>query len=148
MSSHRKPIRKVAGALFAVAAASLWLVNASNATGSVGKEDLSGPWFITLVGDTGCGASTMLATGTLDNFGNGTFTLHGHSGCGNTTSTEKFSVLTMNANGSGTASLSCNNNNGCGWQFKIQVAPDRTVFSLVDITDVGTNLLMGTAIHQ
>ena len=54
----------------------------------------------------------------------------------------------MSSNGSGTASLTCNNQVGCGWTFKIQVAPDRTVFNLVDITDVGNNFLEGVAIHQ
>ena len=63
----------------------------------------------------GCGSTSMLATGSLDTNGQGSVTLHFHSaGCGNSTSTEKFAVQTLNANGSGTASLSCNNDSGCG----------------------------------
>jgi hypothetical protein len=147
MIFHRKPARVLAGALSAAAIVSLCQVSTSYATGSIGKEDLSGPWAIMLIGDTGCGSSTMLATGTLDTTGNGTVTLKGHSaGCGNSSSTEKFQILTLNPNGSGTASLTCGS--GCGWVFTIQVAPDRAVFNLVDITDVGNNRLQGTAVHQ
>lgn len=149
MISQRKSARILAGLFSAVAVASLCHVTTSYATGTIGKEDLSGPWAITLIGDTGCGSTTMLATGTLDNNGLGTVTLHMHSsGCGNTTTTEKFDISSMSSNGSGTAGLSCNNNSGCGWTFKIQVAPDRTVFNLVDITDVGNNRLQGVAVHQ
>jgi hypothetical protein len=147
MNSHRKPIRLLVGVLSVVAVASLSSV--SQATGVIGKEDLAGPWAMTLTGDTGCGVSTSLATGTLDSTGTGLVTVRSHTaGCGNPVSTEKFQILTLNANGSGTASLSCGNQGSCGWQFKIQVAPDRTVFNLVDITDVGNNFLEGVAIHQ
>jgi hypothetical protein len=149
MYFHRKPARALTATLSIVMAASLGVVSTSNATGTMGKEDLSGPWAITFIGDTGCGSSTMLATGTLDNNGRATVTLHGHSsGCGNSTSTEVFQIETLSANGSGTAGLSCNNNNGCGWTFRIQVSPDRATFNLVDITDVGNNRLMGFAVHQ
>jgi hypothetical protein len=141
--------RIAAGTLSAIVLASLGYVSTSNATGTVGREDLSGPWAITLIGDTGCGNTTMLATGSLDTTGKGTVTLHMHSsGCGNTTTTEKFDILTLGGNGSGTAGLSCNNDIGCGWTFRIQVSPDRSVINLVDITDVGNNRLLGTAIHQ
>jgi hypothetical protein len=149
MILQRKSVRRFVTLLSAAAVVSLAQVSPSNATGTVNKEDLSGPWAITLIGDTGCGSATMLATGTLDITGKGTVTLHGHSaGCGNSTSTEKFAITSLNANGSGTASLSCNNDNGCGWQFTIQVAPDRSVFNLVDITDGGNNRLQGVAVHQ
>lgn len=149
MISQRKPARVLAGALSAFVLASLAHMSISNATGVIGKEDLSGPWAVTLIGDTGCGSTTMLATGSLNTTGTGLVTLHMHSaGCGNTTSTEKFESLTLNANGSGTAGLTCNNQTGCGWTFAIQVAPDRTVFNLVDITNVGNNRLQGTAVHQ
>jgi hypothetical protein len=145
----RKPVRTSAGVLCATAIASLFQIGTSYATGTVNKEDLSGPWAITLIGDTGCGSTSMLATGTLDVNGKGTMTLHMHSaGCGNTTTTEKFDILTMSANGSGTAGLSCNNDSGCGWTFRIQVSADRSVFNLVDITDVGNNRLQGSAVHQ
>src|SRR5262249_32781181 len=110
MIFHRKPVRILAGALSAAAIVSLCQVSTSYATGTIGKDDLSGPWAITLIGDTGCGSSTMLATGTLDTTGNGTFQLKGHSaGCGNSVSTEHFQIISLNPNGSGTAGLTCNN---------------------------------------
>jgi hypothetical protein len=147
MNFRYKPSRLLAGVLSVLAVASLSQV--SQATGLIGKEDLAGPWAITLTGDTGCGISTSLATGTLDANGTGLVTLRSHSsGCGNIVSTEKFQILTMSSNGSGTASLTCNNQVGCGWTFRIQVAPDRTVFNLVDLTDVGNNFLEGVGIHQ
>jgi hypothetical protein len=52
---------------------------------------------------------------------------------------------TLDSNGSGTAGLTCGA--GCGFTFQIQVAPDRTVFNLVDVTDPN-NFLEGVAIHQ
>jgi hypothetical protein len=149
MISHRRSARILAGTLSAVAVVSLCQMSVSYATGAIDKDDLTGPWAISLIGDTGCGSTTMLATGSLNATGQATVTVHGHSaGCGDTTSTEKFDIVSLNGNGSGTASLSCNNNTGCGWTFKIQVAPDRSVFSLVDITDGGNNRLQGVAIHQ
>jgi hypothetical protein len=149
MISLRKPARVLASTLSAFAILSLSQMSTSNATGVIGKEDLAGSWAITLIGETGCGSTTMLAVGTLDATGKGLVTLNGHSsGCGNSTSTEEFQIETLNANGSGTAGLTCNNRNGCGWTFRIQVSPERTVFNLVDITDVGNNRLQGTAVHQ
>jgi hypothetical protein len=56
-------------------------------------------------------------------------------------------VETLNANGSGTANLTCNNQNACGFDFTIQVLPDRTGFVLVDVTN-GGNFLQGFAVHQ
>ena len=131
----RKPARIFAGALTAAAIASLCQVSTSYATGTIGKDDLSGPWAITLIGDTGCGSTSMLATGPLDT-------------TGNSTTTEDFKIITLSPNGSGTAGLTCNNKQNCGWTFAIQVAPDRSVFNLVDISDVENNRLQGTAVHQ
>ncbi len=104
MNSQRKSIRMLAGPVLVVAIASLGLISTSGATGNVEKADLSGPWAITLSRGYGLRLSTsMLATGSLDTNGQGSVTLHFHSaGCGNSTSTEKFAVQTLNANGSGT----------------------------------------------
>jgi hypothetical protein len=45
------------------------------------------------------------------------------------------------------ANLSCGAS--CGWNFDIQVAPDRSVFNVVDVSTANpNNLLEGTAIHQ
>jgi hypothetical protein len=149
MNLQSKQARVTAGALSAFLLTSLGAMSTSNATGTIGVADLSGPWAITLVGDTGCGSTTMLATGSLNSSGKGTVTLHMHSsGCGNTTTTEVFKIESLAADGNGLASLSCNNDSGCGWTLNIQVSADRGTFNLVDITDVGNNRLLGTAIHQ
>lgn len=149
MISCHKSARFYVGAMGAFVLASVGNTGVSHATGTISKADLSGPWTITLAGNDGCGNTTLLATGTLDTTGAGTFTLQAHSsGCGNSTTTEKFLLQTLNANGSGTANLSCQNEGPCGWNFQIQVSPDRSVFNLVDISDPGNNLLLGTAIHQ
>jgi len=38
---------------------------------------------------------------------------------------------------------------GCGWGFAIQVSPDRSTFSLVDVNPANpNNYLQGVAIHQ
>jgi hypothetical protein len=107
---------------------------------------LSGPWAITLTGVTGCGESTLHFTGTLSMSGSGSGSLQGHSaGCGDSSNTQTFSIISLSSNGSGTAGLTCGA--GCGWTFAIQVAPDRSVFNLVDVTDPG-NFLEGVAVHQ
>jgi hypothetical protein len=61
------------------------------------------------------------------------------------TGPQTFNIISLNSNGSGTAGLTCGT--GCGWTFAIQVAPDRSSFNMVDVTDPG-NFLEGTAIHQ
>jgi hypothetical protein len=123
--------------------------------GSVNKGDLSGNWQMTLLGNTGCGLSSMLVTFTLNGSGtatNATITSHdinptatcpdGAVSTGNT-----FSIITLSSNGSGTAGLTCGA--GCGWTFDIQVAPDRSIFNVVDVATFNpNNLLVGTAIHQ
>jgi hypothetical protein len=129
-----------------VAVISLSLVNRTKATGVIGKEDLAGSWVITLTGDTGCGISTIHLIVNLNSSGVGTVTNQSHTqGCGNSLTTGVFTITTMNSNGSGTAGLTCGA--GCGFTFQIQVAPDRTVFNLVDVTDPN-NFLEGVAIHQ
>jgi len=124
------------------------LVTASYATGNVGKADLAGPWVVSLTGNTGCGLSAMQANFTLNNSGTGTATLTTHGQCGDSTVTgQTFTVLTISANGSGTANLSCGT--GCGWNFNIQVSPDRSTFSLVDVSAANpSNYLSGMAVHQ
>jgi hypothetical protein len=144
MNFHRKPIRLLASVLSLLAVASLSQV--SQATGTVSKGDLNGPWVIVLTGNTGCGISAMHVSVNLAN-GTGTATSQGNStGCGIGTSTGlPFTIETLNGNGAGTASLGCGP--GCGWNFEIQVAPDRSTFSLVDVTN-SLNTLTGVAIHQ
>ena len=144
MNSHGKSRRLLAGVLSLLAAASLSQV--SQATGTISKGDLNGSWIIVLSGNTGCGVSAMHVTVNLAN-GTGTATSQGNStGCGaGTTTGEPFTIETLNGNGAGTAFLGCGS--GCGWNFEIQVAPDRSTFSLVDVTNP-LNTLTGVAIHQ
>jgi len=125
----------------------LSLPKLSKATGAIVKADLAGPWQIALTGNTGCGSSALLFNGALNGAGSGTGTLVGHStGCADSTSPgQTFTITSLNPNGSGTANLTCGP--GCGWNFTIQVAPDRSTFNLVDVGDP-LNTPGGMAVHQ
>lgn len=130
--------------LFAIAL----LSSPSWATGNIVKADLAGNWQVTLYGQGGCGVGTTLVTFTLNASGVATNAVEkSHSlGCGDTTSSgNTFTIQSLSSNGSGTAGLSCGPS--CGFTFSIQVAPDRSSFNLVDITDPN-NFLVGVAIHQ
>jgi hypothetical protein len=109
---------------------------------------LAGPWSASLIGNTGCGWTTLAVDFTLDSSGAAMATYRGHSsGCGDSTSTEPFSVQVVYPNGSGSANLSCGT--ACGWQLHIQVAPNREIFSLVDVDPANPgNFLSGVAIRQ
>ncbi len=109
---------------------------------------LEGPWQITLIGNTGCGFTSMLVNVTLNSEGSGSATTTYHSGCGdNTQNSLPFAVQTLNANGSGTANLSCGS--GCGWEFNIQVSKNGQIFNLVDVyPENPDNYVEGTAIRQ
>jgi hypothetical protein len=149
MQLHRKAARIAALAVL-VTVAAVSLVKVSSATGSIGnitKADLAGNWLVTLYGQGGCGVGTSLVTFNLSASGTGTATNSGHTvGCGDTTTTgNTFTISTLSSNGSGTAGLTCGT--GCGFSFTIQVAADRSTFTLVDITDPN-NFLQGTAVHQ
>jgi len=125
------------------------LVKLTKATGTITKADLSGPWAATLTGDTGCGINTLYVTFNLSAAGSGSAAYKSHSsGCGDGTQTGvTFTITSLNANGSGTAGLSCGS--ACGWNFNIQVSPDRSMFNLVDVSPENPgNYLEGVAIHQ
>jgi len=149
MNYFRQPARLVLLAVLSLVTI-VTLVKLSRASvGTISKSDLSGSWQVSLISSSGgCGVGTALVTFTLNSAGvatNATEVSHS-SGCGDTTSTgNTFTVSSLAANGSGTAGLSCGAS--CGFIFKIQVAPDRSVFNLVDVTDSG-NFLEGVAIHQ
>jgi hypothetical protein len=72
----------------------------------------------------------------------------GHStGCGDSSTTQTLTVTSMNPNGSGKATLTCGP--GCGWDFTIQVSPDRSMFNLVDVDPANpNNTPAGVAIHR
>jgi hypothetical protein len=112
------------------------------------KANLAGAWQVALYGQGGCGVGSTLVTFTLNASGvanNAAETGH-TAGCGDTHTTgNTFTIQSLNANGSGTAGLSCGVS--CGFTFKIQVAPDRSTFNLVDVSDPN-NFQIGTAIHQ
>src|SRR6266700_5749339 len=122
------------------------LTTTSSATGNVVKSDLTGNWQIALRGTTGCGFASMQANVTLNSAGTGTGTLVTHGQCGDSSLTgQTFTINTLAPNGSGTAGLTCGI--GCGWTFKIQVAPDRSTFNLVDVSSTNPgNFLEGVAV--
>ncbi len=116
-----------------------------NAKSGITVSQLAGPWQIAVVGNTGCGISSLLFTGTLNAQGKSTGTLTFNSGCGLSTTTESFDILSLKQDGSGTAGLTCGSS--CGWTFNIQVNRAKLVINLVDVTDPN-NWLAGTAIRQ
>jgi hypothetical protein len=105
---------------------------------------------MTIVGQTGCGFGTTLYTFTLNSGGtssNVTGTSHSAGCADGTTSGNTFTVETLNGNGTGTANLTCGT--GCGWNLNIQVAPDRSVFNVVDVSPANPgNYIEGVAVHQ
>ena len=124
----------------------------SAATGLVSKPDLQGPWQMTLVGNTGCGLVSMLVKFTLNAQGtatNASVQTHavGGGACESTLAGQSFTLTALALNGSGKANLSCGP--GCGWNFDIQVAADRSLFNVVDVDPANPgNVLSGIAIHQ
>jgi hypothetical protein len=116
-------------------------------------EDLAGSWQAALVySNTGCGPASGLVNFTLDSNGTtntATLVFHTHVAgpCMDSTSTQTFTVQTLNPDGSGTAGLTCGT--GCGWQFNIQVDRQRSIFNLVDVDPQNPdNFVAGTAIRQ
>lgn len=139
ITAIRNDYRTAAPARFALVtmlslSALILSVSPSGATiGAISKADLSGPWAATMTGDTGCGVTTVYFTFTLNTSGSGSGTAVNHtSGCGDSTSTNTFTITSLNANGSGTANYGCGTS--CGFNLNIQVAPDRSVFNLVDVS--------------
>ena len=151
MNTKRTSMRKVVLALLlAVTVAAVVPVSAAQnvkVRPAITVAQLAGPWQIAVVGNTGCGVSSLLFTGTLNASGTATGTLTGSSaGCGPGSSTQTFTITSLSSNGSGTAGLTCGS--GCGWTFSIQVSPNKQVFNLVDVTDPAGNILAGTAVKQ
>lgn len=145
-----RQIIPTAAALALLLVATITIVPATSAQNAKGPapitiSQLAGPWQLAVVGNTGCGISSLLFTGTLNSSGVASGTLIGNSGCGPSNNTQTFTIVSLNANGSGTAGLTCGV--GCGWTFDIQVNPTRQVMNLVDVTDP-SNYLAGSAVKQ
>lgn len=117
--------------------------------GHITKTNLAGKWQATIFageldGDRAAvvarftlnakGVSTNVATVGHDTEGDGT-------GTGGT-----LSIATLDPDGSGTLVLPCGT--GCEDTFIIQVSPDRSMFSLADISAGSENVLVGVAIHK
>jgi len=116
--------------------------------GHIDIADLTGSWQMTFFGQTGCGIGASLVTFTLNTAGTGTATETGHNnGCPDGTSTGTFTVQTLNPDGSGTAGLSCGPS--CGWNLNIQVSPDRSTFSVIDVSSANPgNFVAGVAVNN
>jgi hypothetical protein len=108
-------------------------------------SELAGPWQIGLEGNTGCGVTSLLFTGTLNSSGQATGTLVANSGCGPTSNSQTLTINSLHSDGSGTANLTCGES--CGWNLTIQVSPNKQVIGLVDVTDP-ENYLVGSAVKQ
>lgn len=146
MNTRRKSTRFAVLGLFLLATVAS-LVGVSAAAPPITVAQLAGPWQVAVSGNTGCGVSSLLYTGKLDSTGQSTGTLTGSSaGCGSSTTTQTFNILSLNGNGSGTAGLTCGT--GCGWTFNIQVSRNKQVINLVDVVNGGANVLSGTAVKQ
>jgi hypothetical protein len=148
MNPSRKLTRVVLLATLCLVAV-ITIVKVSRASvGTISKSDLSGPWLITLGGNTGCGLVSMVATATLNTSGTGPATLTTHGQCGNSVVTgQTLTIISLNSNGSGTAGLSCGT--GCGWTLTLQVSPDRSTMNLADVDTANANqFLVGSGVHQ
>ncbi len=122
----------------------------NSSAGNISVTNLAGPWLVSLYGLNGCGDTATSVKFTLNASGvatNATETRHS-AGCGNNTSTgNTMTIQSLNPDGSGTANLSCGV--GCGWNFNIQVSPDRSTFNLADVSAANPgNFLSGVGIHQ
>jgi hypothetical protein len=148
-NNHRRPVQlAVLAVLMLVTVGSLVTLSAAaNAKPKalITVAQLAGPWQVSIVGNTGCGISSMMLDVKLNSSGTGTGTLTGHSGCGDSSGPQTFTIISLNGNGTGTAGLSCGSD--CAWTFTIQVAPNKQVFSVVDLTDP-SQYLAGTSVKQ
>jgi hypothetical protein len=149
MNTNRKSTRGAVLALLVVAMVTSFVAlgSAQKVKPPVTLAQLAGPWQIGVSGNTGCGVSALLFTGTLNTSGVATGTLTGAStGCASSSNTQTFTITSLNPNGSGTANLSCGYD--CGWDFNIQVNASKQIFNLVDVSNGGDNVLAGTAVKQ
>lgn len=71
-----------------------------------------------------------------------------HNVCGDSaTGTVSFKVSSVNSHGTGAAHLSCGED--CGWDLKVQLAPNHEVFNLVDVSSGNpNNFIEGSAVLE
>jgi hypothetical protein len=150
-SAHKGLLSALSAALLAIG----HTAPSANAAENITIGELQGKWQATLLwSNSGCGPMSGLLNFTFGTNGTtSTATLTTNSGktsaglCGPSTSTQSFTVQSLKPNGSGTAGLTCGE--GCGWQFNIQVAPNVSIFNLVDVDPANPgNYVEGTAIRQ
>jgi hypothetical protein len=155
MNYQSKPARLVFLVVLALATivSVVKLSRADHEQDVVKVGDLAGSWQAALLwSNSGCGPASGLVNFTLDATGStNSATFVGHAGagpgCGDQTTTQTFTIHTLNPNGSGTAGLTCGV--ACGWEFQIQVDRQRTIFNLVDVDPANpNNFVAGTAIRQ
>jgi hypothetical protein len=149
MNTHRVGSKFVLSLLIVLTIASLASMSAAqdaSAKPAVTVAQLAGTWHIALTGETGCGQGSLLFVGTLSSSGTADGTMTESFSCASGSTSQTFSIISLNSDGSGTAGLTCGSD--CGWTFQIQVAPSRQVINLVDVTDPYPNDLTGTAVKQ
>lgn len=148
MNTCRKSRRSAALVLLLAATVASFsgISAAEDAKPEITIAQLAGSWQIALTGQTGCGQGSLLFVGTLNSSGVAVGTMTETFECTSGSSSQTFQILSLNSNGSGTAGLSCGS--ACGWVFQIQVAPNKQVINLVDVTDPYPNNLTGTAVKQ
>lgn len=109
--------------------------------------NLAGPWTVVIYSNGDCGDGTHILEFTLNSSGvSGDFgDTYNTSVCGKGVHHDQtFTIETLDAEGTGTATFT---NDGTPLTFSIQVNPTGNIFSLVDVTDVGS-YWMGTAVKQ
>ena len=155
VSKHSPGSRRPPALLVFLVAATLSLVSVlipaaaadRKAAPPITLSQLAGRWQATTIGQGGCGFGSKLVTFTLNSIGearNTTYRYHTVS-CGDGEYTgQKFTITSLNSNGTGSAELGVGN--GIVLTFNIQVSADHQVFNMGDITDY-QNYEEGTAIH-
>lgn len=148
INKHCKLTRKIVLTALLMAGTIFLIASSVEANAQITLAHLAGPWQIALVGNTGCGQSSLLFTGSMNASGTAPGFLSGSStGCPSSNNiAETFTINSLDSHGSGTASLSCGT--FCGWNFQIQVASNEQTFNLVDTKNGGNNVLAGTAVSQ
>jgi hypothetical protein len=126
----------------------------SSVADNIVTADLKGDWQVSLMGhqlrpecvpqDVVVSAAAIM---TLNAAGAGTINATLRTTCGNGDVVNTFAITALNPDGSGTAHLDCGG--GCGFDFSIQVSPDRSVFNLVTVSAADSgDMLAGVATRR